>query len=126
MMGGFDLILLGIGVVIGMGVMVFIGIMVVKNVGFFVIFFFIIAVVVCSFAVLCYVEIVFVFLVYGSVYIYFYIIMGEIIGYLMGWMFLFVYMVMVFVVVSGWLSYFNNLLVEIGMFLLDSLLYVLS
>ncbi len=47
--------------------------------------------------------------------------MGEIVGHLMGWTLLSVYMVTASAVASGWSSYFNNLLAEIGMPLPDSL-----
>ena len=52
--------------------------------------------------------------------------MGEIVGHLMGWTLLSVYMVTASAVASGWSSYFNNLLAEIGMPLPDSLLHVPS
>ncbi|XLG16287.1 Hypothetical protein ACI5QL_03874 [Bacillus velezensis] len=125
-MGGFDLTLLGIGAVIGTGVMVLTGITAAKNAGPSVIFSFIIAAVVCSLAALCYAEIASVLPVYGSAYIYSYTTMGEIVGHLMGWTLLSVYMVTASAVASGWSSYFNNLLAEIGMPLPDSLLHVPS
>ncbi|MBM7030321.1 amino acid permease [Bacillus velezensis] len=125
-MGGFDLTLLGIGAVIGTGVMVLTGITAAKNAGPSVIFSFIIAAVVCSLAALCYAEIASVLPVYGSAYIYSYTTMGEIVGHLMGWTLLSVYMVTASAVASGWSSYFNNLLAEIGTPLPDSLLHVPS
>lgn len=125
-MGGFDLTLLGIGAVIGTGVMVLTGITAAKNAGPSVIFSFIIAAVVCSLAALCYAEIASVLPVYGSAYIYSYTTMGEIVGHLMGWTLLSVYMVTASAVASGWSSYFNNLLAEIGMPLPESLLHVPS
>ncbi|MTE28463.1 amino acid permease, partial [Winogradskyella sp. ZXX205] len=48
------------------------------------------------------------------------------VGHLMGWTLLSVYMVTASAVASGWSSYFNNLLAEIGMPLPDSLLHVPS
>lgn len=70
---------------------------------------FVLVVICCVFCVLVYVEFVLMVLVFGSVYIYIYVIFGEFLVWFIGWMLVFEYGVFVLVVVVSWIGYFFSL-----------------
>lgn len=103
--GFFDLIFLGVGVIIGIGIFVLIGIGV-FIVGLVLMLFFIFVVFVCGFVVLCYVEFVLIIFVLGFIYMYVYVMMGELVVWIIGWDLMFEYGLVIFVVLVGWFGYF--------------------
>lgn len=74
------------------------------------IFSFVVVGIVCVVVVLCYFELVLMVLVFGLVYIYNYVVMGELIVWMVGWVLILEYVVVVFVVLVGWFGYFMGFL----------------
>lgn len=99
--GLLDLTVFGIGVIIGIGIFVIFG-EVIGDFGFVIIFSFVLVGVMCAFFVLFYVELVSTIFVLGSVYMYGYATMGELVVWIIGWDLIFEYVVLVVVIVVGW------------------------
>lgn len=113
-----DLIFLGIGVVVGIGIFVVIGVVVECYVGLgFVLLFLVVVVVIILFG-LCYVEFVLCILVIGGLYVYMYVVFGEIVVWMIGWMIICEFFLVVLFVVLGWLGYVYGFLDSLGFFLL--------
>ena len=80
-----DLTFLGVGCVIGTGIFVVTGVVAAQSAGPAIIISFIIAGIACALAALCYAEFSSAVPISGSVYVYTYATMGEIVAFLIGW-----------------------------------------
>jgi APA family basic amino acid/polyamine antiporter len=121
-LGGFDLILLGIGAIIGTGIFVLTGVAAATQAGPAVVLAFIVSGLACAFAAFAYSELSASVGGCGSAYGYGYAAFGEMIAWIIGWDLILEYAVAVAAVANGWSGYFNNALVAIGWGLPDHLL----
>ncbi|MGG3623456.1 amino acid permease [Bacillus gobiensis] len=117
----FDLILLGVGVVIGTGIFVITGVVAAESAGPSIIISFILAGLACALAAFCYAEFSSSIPVSGSVYTYTYATLGELIAFLIGWDLMLEYVIAMSAVAAGWSSYFQSLLAGFHILLPDSL-----
>ena len=84
-LGVFNLISLGIGVIIGAGLFSLTGIVASENAGPAVLISFVIAAIGCAFSGMCYSELASMIPVSGSAYTYAYATLGEFIAWIIGW-----------------------------------------
>ncbi len=84
-LSAFQLIMLGLGVIIGAGLFSLTGLAAANNAGPAVTISFIVAAVGCAFAGLCYAEFAAMIPVAGSAYTYSYATLGELIAWIIGW-----------------------------------------
>ncbi len=120
-LSAFDLTLLGIGAIIGTGIFVLTGIAAANQAGPAVVLSFVIAGFACAFAALAYAELAAAVGGCGSAYGYSYVVFGEVIAWVIGWILLLEYSVSVAAVANGWSGYFNNALSAMGMGLPEAL-----
>lgn len=118
-LGPFDLILLGIGVIIGAGIFATVGTAAAGDAmrpgaGPALILSFALTAVVCGFAALCYAELASLVPISGSAYTYSYATFGELIAWIIGWDLMLEYVVGAIAVSISWSGYFNSLLQGIG------------
>lgn len=106
----FDLILLGIGVVVGAGLFTITGIAASQNAGPAIVLSFIIAAIGCAFAGLCYCEMATMIPVSGSVYTYTYATMGELVAWTIGWSLVLEYAIGAAAVSISWSGYLVSFL----------------
>lgn len=109
----FDLVFLGIGIIIGTGIFVLTGRGALTS-GPALAISFLIAAICCGFAGLCYAEFASMAPVAGSAYTYSYIAFGEIIAFIIGWDLILEYALGAATVAVGWSGYFVNLLNNLG------------
>lgn len=120
-LSAFDLALLGVGAIIGTGIFVLTGIAAATLAGPAVVLSFVVAGIVCTFAALCYSELASSLGGCGSAYGYGYASLGELPGWMIGWILILEYGVATAAVATGWSGYFNNALTAIGLPLPDVL-----
>jgi APA family basic amino acid/polyamine antiporter len=108
-LGGFQLMLLGVGAIIGTGIFVLTA-AASQKAGPGMIFSFVIAGAVCAFAALCYSELASMVPVAGSAYTYTYAVVGELLAWTVGWALVLEYAVAASAVSVGWSGYFMGLL----------------
>ena len=118
-LGAFDLILLGIGVIIGAGIFATVGTAAAGDAmrpgaGPALMLSFAITAVVCGFAALCYAELASLVPISGSAYTYSYATFGELIAWIIGWDLMLEYVVGSIAVSISWSGYFNSLLQGLG------------
>jgi len=123
-LGPFDLILLGIGVIIGAGIFATVGTAAAGDAlrpgaGPALIVSFAITAVVCGFAALCYAELASLVPISGSAYTYSYATFGELVAWIIGWDLMLEYIVGSIAVSISWAGYFNSLLKSMGIYLPD-------
>lgn len=111
----FNLITLGIGVVIGAGIFVLTGQAAAEYAGPSVLFSFFFAALICVFAALCYAEFASLIPIAGSAYSYAYVTMGELVAWIIGWGLTMEYLFSASTVAVGWSGYFVSLLQDIGL-----------
>ncbi|KAB2333069.1 amino acid permease [Cytobacillus depressus] len=109
-LGGFDLILLGVGAIVGTGIFILPGTVAASHSGPAIVFSFIIAAIICALAGLCYSEFSSAVPVTGSAYTYGYIVFGEFVAWLVGWALVLEYGLAVASVATGWSGYLSTLL----------------
>ena len=109
-LGGFDLMMLGVGAIVGTGIFILPGTVAAIHSGPAIIFSFIIAAFVCALAAMCYSEFSSAVPVTGSAYTYGYIVFGELIAWFVGWALVLEYGLAVASVATGWSAYFVSLL----------------
>ena len=114
-LGGFDLMMLGIGAVIGTGIFASIGTAAAGNAdrpgaGPAIILSFVLTAVACVFSALCYAEFASMIPVAGSAYTYTYATLGEVVAWIIGWDLIIEYAVGNIAVAISWSSYFNDVL----------------
>lgn len=116
-LGGFDLIMLGVGAIVGTGIFILPGTVAATHSGPAIVISFIIASIVCALAAMCYSEFSSTIPVTGSAYTYGYIVFGEIIAWLVGWALVLEYGLASASVATGWSAYFVNILEGLNIFI---------
>ncbi len=109
-LGAFDLIMLGIGVMIGSGIFTALGIAAVGGNGTLgagpaVIVSMVLASFACIFSAMCYAEFATMIPVAGSAYVYTYATMGEFIAWIVGWCLVMEFLIGYIAVLSAWTGY---------------------
>lgn len=115
-LGVRDLTFMGIAAVVGAGIFSTIG-TAASNGGPGISLLFVITAITCGFSALCYAEFASRVPIAGSAYTYAYVSFGEIVAWIIGWALILEYAIGNIVVAISWSSYFNNLLVDIGIHL---------
>ena len=118
-LGPFDLILLGIGVIIGAGIFATVGTAAAGDAlrpgaGPALMVSFAITAVVCGLAALCYAELASLVPISGSAYTYSYATFGELVAWIIGWDLMLEYGVGSIAVAISWSGYFIGLLKSLG------------
>lgn len=104
-LGGFDLIILGVGAIIGSGIFTVIGLAAIES-GPSLMVSMILASLACVFSALCYSEFAAMIPASGGAYTYTYATMGEFMAWIIGWVLMLEYLVGYIAVVSAWSGYF--------------------
>ncbi len=118
-LGPFELILLGVGVIIGAGIFATVGTAAAGDAlrpgaGPALIVSFAITALACSFAALCYAEFASLVPISGSAYTYSYATFGELVAWIIGWDLMLEYCVGSIAVAISWSGYFTGLLRGFG------------
>jgi APA family basic amino acid/polyamine antiporter len=116
-LGPVSLTCLGIGAVIGAGIFVATGAAANQVAGPALMVSYLVAGVTCIFAALCYAEFASMAPVAGSAYTYAYTTMGELFAWIIGWDLVLEYAVGAATVANSWSSYFQSVLMKIGIIL---------
>ncbi|AIZ65109.1 amino acid transporter [Hymenobacter sp. DG25B] len=116
-LNGFNLITIGIGVIIGAGLFSLTGIAAANNAGPAVTLSFVVAAVGCAFSALCYAEFASMVPVSGSAYTYAYATMGELFAWIIGWDLVLEYSVGAATVAISWSQYLLRFLGKYGIHL---------
>ncbi len=114
-LSAFDLMALGIGAVIGTGIFILPGTVAATTSGPGIILSFLGSAVVCALAAMCYAEFASAMPIAGSAYSYGNVVMGEIIGWILGWALILEYMLAVAAVSTGWAAYFDSFIEGFGL-----------
>jgi APA family basic amino acid/polyamine antiporter len=109
-LGAFNLVAIGIGVIIGAGLFSLTGIAAANHAGPAVTLSFIVAAVGCAFSALCYAEFAALVPVSGSAYTYAYATLGELFAWIIGWDLVLEYSVGAATVAISWSQYLNRFL----------------
>lgn len=113
-LGPFDLILMGIGAIVGTGIFVLTGTGALTA-GPALTLSFIVSAIACGFAALCYAEFASTVPVAGSIYTYSYVVLGELVAWMIGWDLLLEYGLATSAVSVGWSGYFQSLIGGFGL-----------
>ena len=105
-LGAFQLVMLGIGVVIGAGLFSLTGKVAAEDAGPAVVLSFVVSGIACAFAGLCYAEFASAVPVAGSAYSYSYATMGELLAWIIGWDLVMEYAIGAATVAVSWSAYF--------------------
>ena len=108
------LIAMGVGAIVGTGILTLIGVGAAKA-GPAVILSFAIAGVICAAAALAYAEMATMIPASGSAYTYTYVVIGELIAWVVGWSLILEYSLVVSAVAVGWSGYAAGFMESIGM-----------
>ncbi|HJY40086.1 MAG TPA: amino acid permease [Steroidobacteraceae bacterium] len=108
-LGAFQLIMLGVGSVIGTGIFV-LSAEAAQKAGPGMMISFVLAAFTCAFTALCYAELASMVPLSGSAYTYSYVVLGELIAWMVGWALILEYAVAASAVSVGWSNYFIGLL----------------
>lgn len=108
-LGGFHLMMLGVGAIIGTGIFVLTA-EAAQKAGPGMMLSFLIAGFVCAVTALCYAELAAMVPVSGSAYTYSYAVMGELVAWVVGWALILEYAVAASAVSVGWSNYFVPLI----------------
>ncbi|HEX8555854.1 MAG TPA: amino acid permease [Sphingomonas sp.] len=114
------LVALGVGAIVGTGILTLIGVGA-DRAGPAVILSFAIAGAICACAALAYAEMATMMPVSGSAYTYSYVVLGEVIAWVVGWSLLAEYTLVVAAVAVGWSGYVVGFLTGLGITLPDAL-----
>ena len=104
-LSAFDLILMGIGVIVGAGLFSVTGVAAAENAGPAIVISFIFAACGCAFAGLCYSELATMIPLSGSTYTYTYAAMGELPAWIIGWSLVLEYIIGAATVSISWSAY---------------------
>lgn len=104
-LGRLDLVVLGVGAMVGGGVFILTGLVAAHQAGPAVVLAYLVAAAVCAVAAACYAELAAMLPVAGSAYSYAYASMGELAGWLFGWLLLLEYALGAALVALGWAEY---------------------
>ncbi|MBD2184273.1 amino acid permease [Planktothrix sp. FACHB-1355] len=113
-LGLFNLIALGIGILIGAGIFVLTGQAAANHAGPGVVISFMMAAVGCAFSALCYAEFATMIPIAGSAYTYAYATLGEVVAWIVGWDLILGYIFCSSTVAVGWSGYLVSLLKDVG------------
>ncbi|OON70325.1 amino acid permease [Hymenobacter sp. CRA2] len=116
-LGPFNLIAIGVGVIIGAGLFSLTGIAAAEHTGPAVTLSFIVAAIGCAFSALCYAEFASMVPVAGSAYTYSYATMGELFAWIIGWDLVLEYSVGAATVAISWSQYLVKFLSKYGLHL---------
>ncbi|MCU0608491.1 MAG: amino acid permease [Chitinispirillaceae bacterium] len=116
-LGPWNLISLGVGVVIGAGIFVLSGQAAANYAGPAIVLSFLLSAVGCAFAGLCYAEFASMIPVAGSAYTYAYATLGEFIAWIIGWDLILEYLFGASTVAVGWSGYVTSFLADWGILL---------
>ncbi len=116
-LSGFQLIMLGLGVIIGAGLFSLTGIAAANNAGPAVTISFVVAALACAFAGLCYAEFASMIPVAGSAYTYAYATLGEWIAWIIGWDLILEFSVGAATVAISWSDYLTRFLANYDIYL---------
>ena len=108
-LGAFQLVMLGVGTVIGTGIFV-LSAEAAQKAGPGMMVSFVLAACTCAFTALCYAELASMVPLSGSAYTYSYLVLGELIAWMVGWALILEYAVAASAVSVGWSNYFVGLL----------------
>ncbi len=107
------LVAMGVGAIVGTGILTLIGVGV-DRAGPAVILSFLIAGAICACAALAYAEMSTMIPASGSAYTYSYVVLGEVIAWVIGWSLILEYSLVVSTVAVGWSGYASALLMPLG------------
>src|SRR5271169_3626167 len=110
----WHLIPLGVGAIVGTGIYTLIGVGA-NLAGPGVIVSFLVAGAICACAALAYAEVATLIPVSGSAYTYSYVVLGEIIAWVVGWSLILEYSLVVSAVAVGWSGYATGFLTSVGL-----------
>ena len=113
-LGAFELMMMGIGVIIGSGIFVITGVAAAEHAGPALIISFIVAGLACGCAALCYAELASSIPAAGSSYTFAYVGLGEMFGWFLGWCLTLEYVVAMSAIAVGWSAYGANILSLFG------------
>jgi basic amino acid/polyamine antiporter, APA family len=118
-LGGFDIVMLGIGAIIGSGIFATIGTAVAGDAlrpgaGPAIVLSFGLTAVACAFCGLCYAEFASLVPIAGSAYTYSYATLGELVAWIIGWDLIIEYAVGNVAVAIAWAAYFHQLCDGLG------------
>lgn len=116
-LGGFNLVAIGIGVIIGAGLFSLTGIAAANNSGPAVTLSFLVAAIGCAFSALCYAEFAAMVPISGSAYTYAYATLGELFAWIIGWDLILEYSVGAATVAISWSQYLVKFLAKANIFL---------
>ncbi|UHG93842.1 amino acid permease [Spirosoma oryzicola] len=111
-LGAFNLVALGIGVIIGAGLFSLTGIAAANHAGPAVTLSFVVAAIGCAFSALCYAEFAAMVPVAGSAYTYAYATLGELFAWIIGWDLILEYSVGAATVAISWSQYLTRFLAK--------------
>lgn len=109
-----NLIFLGIGAIIGAGIFVLTGEVSANYSGPAIVLSFLVAAAACACAGLCYAELTSMIPISGSAYTYAYATLGELFGWMIGWLLIVEYLFAASTVSVGWSGYVVSLLRDVG------------
>lgn len=109
-LGAFELMMLGVGVIIGSGLFVITGVAAAEQAGPALVLSFVLAGMACACAALCYGELASAIPASGSSYTFVYVGLGEVFGWFIGWCITLEYVVAMSAIAVGWSAYVNNVL----------------
>lgn len=109
-----NLVTLGIGAIVGTGIFVITGQAAAEYAGPGLTISFVISAIACVMAGLCYAEFAAMLPASGSVYVYSYATMGEIIAWFVGWILILEYLLACSSVAVGWSGYMSSILNDMG------------
>ncbi|EGG24082.1 putative cationic amino acid transporter [Cavenderia fasciculata] len=113
----FDLLAFGIGAIIGSGIFVLTGVAAKEKAGPAVILSYAVSGIACALSGLCYAEFATRVPCSGSTYSYSYIVVGELVAWIIGWDLTLEYMIASATVARGWSGYLNSIIVAGGGYL---------
>ncbi len=113
-LGGWQLMALGVGAIIGVGIFVMTGPVAALNSGPAITLSFLFAGILCGLAGLCYAEFASMIPVAGSAYTYAYATLGELIAWIIGWDLILEYAFATATIASGWGANFAGLMADLG------------
>ncbi|MGN7822259.1 amino acid permease [Chitinophaga sp. 22536] len=116
-LSGFQLVMLGLGVIIGAGLFSLTGLAAGNNAGPAVTLSFVVAAIGCAFAGLCYAEFAAMIPIAGSAYTYAYTTMGELFAWIIGWDLVLEFSVGAATVSISWSNYLVEFLSGYGIYL---------
>ena len=119
-LGPTDLILMGIGAIVGTGIFVLTGTGALTA-GPALTVSFIVAAIACGFAAMCYAEFASTVPIAGSIYTYSYVVLGELVAWMIGWDLLLEYGLATSAVAVGWSGYFQSLMSGFGITIPEAL-----